>query len=146
MFNAIHNEIDKINNPDSEISGENKDIELEQEYAKLQEIKIDLENLDTNTMNDYLTDDDFDKLKDLVASGNSLTEAYRNILPVDLVPYTKDTIQKYENELIRNIMDSDNAEEYREGLNFIIDGLSTIYEGKEISFKELKDMFDTKYN
>ena len=146
MFSAIQDEVNRINTYGKDISDEERIVELEEEYARLQEIKTDLENLDTNAMNDYLTDDDFNKLKELVISGNDLIEAYRNILPADLLQYTKDTIKKYEEDLLSIIVDSDTAEEYRDSLQFIIDGLSIIYEGKEISFKKLKDMFDNKYN
>ena len=60
MFSAIQNEVDKINNPrDEDI--EDNELGLEQEYARLERIKTDLENLDTNSENDYLTDDDFNK-------------------------------------------------------------------------------------
>jgi len=145
MFSAIQNEVNKINNPHEEDT-EDKTIGLEQEYARLERVKTDLENLDTNSENDYLSDDDFNKLKELVVSGSDLVEAYRNILPTDLIQYTKKTIKDYEEDLISIIVDSDTAQEYRDSLQFIIDGLSTIYDDKEYTFKKLKEIFDNKYN
>lgn len=147
MFGAIQNEVDKINNPDLNIEDtDNTELALEQEYEKLQDIKINLEDLDTDSSGDEMSDTDFNKLRDLVANGNNLVEAYRNVLPANVLSKTKNTIKAYEEELIDNIMSSDDANEYRAGLEYIINQLSTIYNGEEISFKKLKEMFDNRYN
>lgn len=145
MFSAIQDEVNKINN--DEITSEvDNEIELEEEYAKLDDVKTILEDLDTNQDNDSLSDDDFDKLKDLIVSGNNVVEAYRNILPPELLKRAKPVLNSYDEDLIYNIVHSDDADEYRAGLEYMIKQLSTIYNGKEISFKELKDKFDNKYN
>lgn len=144
MFSAIQEEMDNINK--EEISDEEETLALEEIYSKLEDTKVVLEDLDTNQTGDELSDDDFTKLKDLISSGNEVVEAYRNILPPDLLQRSKTVIQNYGDDLIYNILHSENADEYRAGLDYLIKQLSTIYNGKEISLKELKDMFDTKYN
>lgn len=146
MFSAIQNEVNKLKD-NSSVLEPNNSSELEDAFVKLQEVKIDLENLDTNEHgNDSITNEEFDKLKELVLTGNSLLEAYRNILPASLLEHVKDTISYYEEELTANIVHSDSADDYRAGLTYIINNLSTIYNGEEISFKELKNIFDNKYN
>lgn len=146
MFGAISDEVNKIKNPDSEVDSENSELALEQEYEKLQNIKVDIENLDTNMSGDELSDDDFNKLKDQVVAGNSLIEAYRNILPANILNKVKQTINAYTDELIDAIVSSDNADEYRASLELIIKNLSIINEGKEYTLEELKNKFDRKYN
>ena len=71
MFGAIQDEVDKLTKFPNE---EEKDteLELEEEYEKLRQIMVNLEDLDTNQENDELSNDDFNKLKDLVMSGNRL--------------------------------------------------------------------------
>lgn len=144
MYSAIQDEVNKINDPIEDT--DNPTLELEEIYSALQQVQIDLEDLDTTMDYDNMTDDSFDKLKDLVLNGNDLVDAYRNVLPVKVLQDTKDTITAYKDELIGNILDSDNANEYRAGLDFIIANLSTIYKGEELSLKELKEKFDNKYN
>jgi len=145
MFEAIKDEINKINNPDILSNEEDNELALEQEYEKLQSVKTDLEDLDTNMENDEMSDDDFNKLRDLVVSGNTLVEAYRNVLPANVLSKTKNTINAYEEELIDGIVSSDDANEYRANLDLIIKNLSVINDGKEYTLLELKDLFDRKY-
>lgn len=145
MFEAIKDEINKINNPDILSNEEDNELALEQEYEKLQSVKTDLEDLDTNMENDEMSDDDFNKLRDLVVSGNTLIEAYRNVLPANVLSKTKNTINAYEEELIDGIVSSDDANEYRANLELIIKNLSVINDGKEYTLLELKDLFDRKY-
>ena len=146
MFEAIKDEINKINNPDILSNEEDNELALEQEYEKLQSVKTDLEDLDTNMENDEMSDDDFNKLRDLVVSGNTLVEAYRNVLPANVLSKTKNTINAYEEELIDGIVSSDDANEYRANLDLIIKNLSVINDGKEYTLLELKDLFDRKYD
>jgi len=145
MFGAIQDEVDKLTKFPNE---EEKDteLELEEEYEKLRQTMVNLEDLDTNQENDELSNDDFNKLKDLVVSGNTLSEAYRNVLPVAVMNKERDTIRQYEDDLIDAIMSSEDADEYRDNLELIIANLVTIYNGKEYNLTELKQRFDNKYN
>lgn len=150
MFEAIKNEVNKIGNSvlynDNDEEDNNSELALEQEYELLQNVMINLEDLDTDSTGDEMSDEDFNKLRDLVVEGNTLVEAYRNVLPVNVLSKTKDTINAYNDELIEAIISSDDANEYRAGLKYIIDNLSTIYNGEELSLKKLKEYFDNKYN
>ena len=146
MFGAISDEVNKIKNPSNEVDSENSELALEQEYEKLQNIKVDIEDLDTNMSGDELSDDDFNKLKDQVVAGNSLIEAYRNILPANILNKVKQTINAYTDELIDAIVSSDTADEYHASLELIIKNLSIIDEGKEYTLEDLKNKFDRKYN
>lgn len=146
MFSAIQDEVNKIDNPDFDGSEATTELELEEAYDKLYETKVNLEDLDTNQENDELSNDDFNKLKDLVVSGHTLAEAYRNVLPAMVMEKTKNTIKDYEDELIDAIVSSDDADEYRASLDFIINNISTIYNDKEYNLTELKQRFDSKYN
>lgn len=145
MFGAIQDEVDKLTKFPNE---EEKDteLELEEEYEKLRQTMVNLEDLDTNQENDELSNDDFNKLKDLVVSGNTLSEAYRNVLPVAVMNKERDTIRQYEDDLIDAIMSSEDADEYRDNLELIIANLVTIYNGKEYNLTELKQRFDNKYS
>ena len=146
MFGAIKDEVSKINNPDIEIDDDNAELALEQEYEKLQNIKINIEDLDTNMSNDEMDDESFNKLRDLIVNGNNIVDAYRNVLPVNILNKTKKTINAYSDELIEAIVSADDANEYRAGLDLIIKNLSVIDNGKEYTIQELKDKFDSKYN
>lgn len=143
MFGAIQNE---INNIDKEEEKEvETEVELEEAYEQLYRTKVNIEDLDTNQENDELSNDDFNKLKDLVVSGNTLAEAYRNVLPVSIMSKEGNTIRDYNDELLEAIVNSEDADEYRAGLEYIIANLSTIYNGKEYNLTELKQRFDNKY-
>ena len=144
MFGAIQEEVDKLNKFD--FDDENTELELEEAYSELQSIKAGLEDLDTNQDNNEFSNDDFNKLKDLVVSGNTITEAYRNVLPATLMGRERNVFRDYEDDLIKAIVSSDDADEYRANLEFIINNLSTIYNGKEYNLTELKQRFDNKYN
>ena len=146
MFSAIQDEVNKIDNPDFDGSEAETELELEEAYNQLYETKVNLEDLDTNQENDELSNDDFNKLRDLMVSGNSITEAYRNVLPAIVMNKAKKTIRDYEDELTEAIVKSEDADEYRANLDFIISNISTIYNGKEYNLTELKQRFDNKYN
>lgn len=147
MFSAIQDEVNKIDNPDSideeEIESE---AELEDAYEQLYRIKVNIEDLDTNQENDEFSNDDFNKLKDLIVGGNDIIEAYRNVLPISVLNKAKTTIKDYADELIKAIINSDDADEYRDELILLVNNLSTIYNGKEYNLAELKQRFDNKYN
>ena len=143
MFSAIQDEVRKM---DQEDTNENIDEVLEDTYNKLYDIKVNLEDLDTNQNMEEFSNDDFNKLKDLVVSGKDLTEAYRNVLPANVMNKSKNTIRDYEEELIDSIVSSEDVDDYRANLEYIINNLSTIYEGKEYNLTELKQSLDNKYN
>ena len=147
MFSAIQDEVNKIDNPDS-IDGEEieSEAELEDAYEQLYRIKVNIEDLDTNQENDEFSNDDFNKLKDLIVGGNDIIEAYRNVLPISVLNKAKTTIKDYTDELTKAIINSDDADEYRDELILLVNNLSTIYNGKEYNLAELKQRFDNKYN
>ena len=145
MFGAIQDEVNKIDNPE-DVEETETELELEEAYNKLYETKVNLEDLDTNQDNDELTNDDFNKLKDLVVGGNDIVEAYRNILPTNIMNKERATLRDYADDLLDAIVNSEDADEYRASLEYIINNLSTIYNGKEYNLTELKQRFDSKYN
>lgn len=139
MYGAITDEVNKLYNEDKE----NQDLNsLEDIYNDLYYTKTALENLDTNQQHDELTDEDFLKLKELVVQGNSLTEAYMNILPNDILRDCKDVIKDYNDELLDAIVNSKTVRDYNANIQLIIDNLSTIYDNKEYSLDELKNLID----
>ena len=145
MFGAIQDEVNKIDNPE-DVEETETELELEEAYNKLYETKVNLEDLDTNQDNDELTNDDFNKLKDLVVGGNDIVDAYRNILPTNIMSKERATLRDYADDLLDAIVNSEDADEYRASLEYIINNLSTIYNGKEYNLTELKQRFDSKYN
>lgn len=145
VFTAIKDEVNRINNPDA-VSDEDNELALEQEYEKLEGIKTDIEDLDTNMSGDELSNEDFNKLRDLIVAGNTVVESYRNILPANVLNKCKNTINAYADELIEAIISSDNADEYRAGLELIIKNLSVINNGTEYTLLELKNKLDSLYN
>ena len=138
MYGAITDEVNKLYNEDKEVNNE----ALEDVFDNLYYTKTSLENLDTNMEHDSLNEEDFQKLKELVANGNSLTEAYMNIVPNDVLQSCKDTIKDYNDELLDAIVTSKNVNEYNANIQLIIDNLSTIYNNKEYSLEELKKLLD----
>ena len=138
MYGAITDEVNKLYNEDKEVNNE----ALEDVFDNLYYTKTSLENLDTNMEHDSLNEEDFQKLKELVANGNSLTEAYMNIVPNDVLQSCKDTIKDYNDELLDAIVTSKNVNEYNANIQLIIDNLSTIYNNKEYSLEELKELLD----
>lgn len=142
MFSAIQNEVNNLN----EVKEEDNELALEEEYGKLQDIKINIEDLDTNLSGDEMDDETFNKLRDLVVNGNNIVDAYRNVLPANILNKCKKTINAYTDELIEAIVSADDANEYRAGLDLIIKNLSVIDNGKEYTILELKDKFDKKYD
>lgn len=139
MFGAITDEVNKLYNEEKERQDINS---LEDVYNTLYYTKTALENLDTNMNHDELNDEDFSKLKELVVQGNSLTEAYMNILPNDVLKDCKDVIKDYNDELLDAIVTSKTLRDYNANIQLIIDNLSTIYDNKEYSLEELKDLID----
>ena len=143
MYGAISDEVNKLYDEEKE----NQDISsIEDLYNELYYTKTALENLDTNMQHDELSDDDFKKLKELVIQGNSLTEAYMNILPNDILKDCKDVIKNYNDELLDAIVNSKNVRDYNANIQLLIDNLSTIYDNKEYSLEELKNMLDRENN
>lgn len=143
MYGAISDEVNKLYDEEKE----NQDISsIEDLYNELYYTKTALENLDTNMQHDELSDDDFKKLKELVVQGNSLTEAYMNILPSDILKDCKDVIKNYNDELLDAIVNSKNVRDYNANIQLLIDNLSTIYDNKEYSLEELKNMLDRENN
>lgn len=143
MYGAISDEVNKLYDEEKE----NQDISsIEDLYNELYYTKTALENLDTNMQHDELSDDDFKKLKELVVQGNSLTEAYMNILPNDILKDCKDVIKNYNDELLDAIVNSKNVRDYNANIQLLIDNLSTIYDNKEYSLEELKNMLDRENN
>lgn len=143
MYGAISDEVNKLYDEEKE----NQDISsIEDLYNELYYTKTALENLDTNMQHDELSDDDFKKLKELVVQGNSLTEAYMNILPNDILKDCKDVIKNYNDELLDAIVNSKNVRDYNTNIQLLIDNLSTIYDNKEYSLEELKNMLDRENN
>lgn len=139
MYGAISDEVNKLYDEEKE----NQDINsIEDLYNELYYTKTALENLDTNMNHTELTDEDFKKLKELVIQGNSLTEAYMNILPNDILKDCKDVIKDYNDELLDAIVNSKNVRDYNANIQLIIDNLSTIYDNKEYSLEELKNLID----
>ena len=143
MYGAISDEVNKLYDEEKE----NQDISsIEDLYNELYYTKTALENLDTNMQHDELSDDDFKKLKELVVQGNSLTEAYMNILPNDILKDCKDVIKNYNDELLDAIVNSKNVRDYNTNIQLLIDNLSTIYDNKEYSLEELKNILDRENN
>ena len=143
MYGAISDEVNKLYDEEKE----NQDISsIEDLYNELYYTKTALENLDTNMQHDELSDDDFKKLKELVVQGNSLTEAYMNILPNDILKDCKDVIKNYNDELLDAIVNSKNVRDYNANIQLLIDNLSTIYDNKEYSLEELKNILDRENN
>lgn len=138
MFGAINKEVNNTYNNEKEIDNNS----LEDIYNELYNTKVDLEDLDTNMEHDILSNDDFLKLKELVKQGNSLTEAYMNIVPNDILQKCKDTIKDYNDELLDAIVNSKDINEYNANIQYIISNLSTIYNNKEYSLEDIKNLLD----
>ena len=138
MFGAINKEVNNTYNNEKEIDNNS----LEDIYNELYNTKVDLEDLDTNMEHDILSNDDFLKLKALVKQGNSLTEAYMNIVPNDILQKCKDTIKDYNDELLDAIVNSKDINEYNANIQYIISNLSTIYNNKEYSLEDIKNLLD----
>jgi len=141
MYGAITDEVNKLYDEEKETQDMTS---IEDLYNELYYTKTALENLDTNRNHTELTDDDFKKLKELVIQGNSLTEAYMNILPNDVLKDCKDVIKNYNDELLDAIVNSKNVRDYNANIQLLIDNLSTIYENKEYSLEELKNILDNE--
>lgn len=146
VFTSIKDEVNKINNPDINSDEDSNELALEQEYEKLENVKTNIEDLDTNMSGDELSNEDFNKLRDLVVAGNNIVESYRNILPASVLNKCKNTINSYSDELIEAVVSSDDADEYRASLELIIKNLSVINNGKEYTILELKNKLDNLYN
>ena len=138
MFGAINKEVNNTYNNEKEIDNNL----LEDIYNELYNTKVNLENLDTNMEHDILSNEDFLKLKELVKQGNSLTEAYMNIVPNDILQKCKDTIKDYNDELLDAIVNSKDINEYNANIQYIISNLSTIYNNKEYSLEDIKNLLD----
>ena len=139
MYGAITDEVNKLYDEEKENTNNSS---LEDIYNNLYYTKSALENLDTNNDRDELNDEDFQKLKELVLQGNSLTEAYMNILHSDILQDSKDVIKDYNDELLDAIVNSKNINEYNSNVQLIINNLSTIYDNKEYTLEELKRLLD----
>lgn len=139
MYGAITDEVNKLYDEEKETQDMTS---IEDLYNELYYTKTALENLDTNRNHTELTDEDFKKLKELVMQGNSLTEAYMNILPNDILKDCKDVIKNYNDELLDAIVNSKSIRDYNANIQLLIDNLSTIYDNKEYSLEELKELID----